>query len=163
MAAPINDWLAQTVEPALEPELPICDPHHHLWDGRADRVEPRYMLDELMADTGSGHNIVSTVFVEAALHVPARAGQPHAHRRRGGVRAGHRGPVRQRDVRRHPRRPRHRRPRQPAPGSRRAPGAGGLAGGQPQPLQRHPPRRELGPSSRSAQSRRVSPAQPAGQ
>ncbi len=65
MAAPINDWLAQTVEPALEPELPICDPHHHLWDGRADRVEPRYMLDELLADTGSGHNIVSTVFVEA--------------------------------------------------------------------------------------------------
>ena len=65
MAAPINDWLAQTVEPALEPELPVCDPHHHLWDGRADRVEPRYMLDELLADTGSGHNIVSTVFVEA--------------------------------------------------------------------------------------------------
>ena len=65
MAAPINDWLAQTVEPTLEPELPICDPHHHFWDQRPDRVEPRYMLDQLMADTGSGHNIVSTVFVEA--------------------------------------------------------------------------------------------------
>ena len=65
MAAPINDWLARTVEPALEPDLPICDPHHHLWDGRADRVEPRYFLDELEADTGSGHNIVSTVFIEA--------------------------------------------------------------------------------------------------
>ena len=65
MAAPINDWLAQTVEPTLEPDLPICDPHHHFWDQRADRVEPRYMLDELMADTGSGHNVVSTVFVEA--------------------------------------------------------------------------------------------------
>ena len=64
-AAPINDWLARTVEPALEPDLPICDPHHHLWDGRADRVEPRYFLDELEADTGSGHNIVSTVFIEA--------------------------------------------------------------------------------------------------
>ena len=63
--APINDWLARTVEPALEPDLPICDPHHHLWDGRADRVEPRYFLDELEADTGSGHNIVSTVFIEA--------------------------------------------------------------------------------------------------
>ena len=65
MAAPINDWLAQTVEPTLEPDLPICDPHHHFWDQRPDRVEPRYMLDQLMADTGSGHNIVSTVFVEA--------------------------------------------------------------------------------------------------
>ena len=65
MAAPINDWLAKTVEPALEPDLPICDPHHHLWDGRTDRVEPRYFLDELEADTGSGHNIVSTVFIEA--------------------------------------------------------------------------------------------------
>ena len=65
MAAPINDWLAKTVEPALEPDLPICDPHHHLWDGRTDRVEPRYFLDELEADVGSGHNIVSTVFIEA--------------------------------------------------------------------------------------------------
>ena len=24
-----NDWLALTQEPTLEPELPICDPHHH--------------------------------------------------------------------------------------------------------------------------------------
>ena len=48
------------VEDVLEPERPICDPHHHLWDhpGR------RYLLDELLADTGSGHNVVATVFVE---------------------------------------------------------------------------------------------------
>src|SRR6185436_13379678 len=26
-----NDWLALTQEPTLEPELPICDPHHHFW------------------------------------------------------------------------------------------------------------------------------------
>jgi predicted TIM-barrel fold metal-dependent hydrolase len=47
-------------EDVLEPERPICDPHHHLWDhpGR------RYLLDELLADTGSGHNVVTTVFVE---------------------------------------------------------------------------------------------------
>ncbi|MBW1886467.1 MAG: amidohydrolase, partial [Deltaproteobacteria bacterium] len=25
-------WLASGEEEALEPELPICDPHHHLWD-----------------------------------------------------------------------------------------------------------------------------------
>jgi predicted TIM-barrel fold metal-dependent hydrolase len=48
------------MEEILEPERPICDPHHHLWDhpGR------RYLLDELLADTGSGHNVVATVFVE---------------------------------------------------------------------------------------------------
>ncbi len=57
-------WLALTVEETLEPDLPICDPHHHLWDGRDDFIEPRYLLDEVLADVGSGHNIVSTVFVE---------------------------------------------------------------------------------------------------
>ena len=25
-------WLGKTVESALEPDLPICDPHHHFWD-----------------------------------------------------------------------------------------------------------------------------------
>ena len=60
-----NDaWLAQVTEDALEPDLPICDPHHHLWDKREGRVERRYMLDEILKDTGSGHTIVSTVFIE---------------------------------------------------------------------------------------------------
>ena len=55
-----DQWLAQVKEDILEPDLPICDPHHHLWDhpGR------RYLIDELIADTGSGHNVTSTVFVE---------------------------------------------------------------------------------------------------
>ena len=59
-----DDWLARTVEPTLEPELPICDPHHHLWDFRGDGVAPRYLLDEMLEDVSSGHNIVSTVFIE---------------------------------------------------------------------------------------------------
>jgi len=59
-----DDWLAQVEEDALEPALPICDPHHHLWDKRAGRVERRYMLDEVLHDIGSGHNVVSTVFIE---------------------------------------------------------------------------------------------------
>ncbi len=56
-----DDWLARRQEPALEPELPIVDPHHHLW------VRPgwRYMLDDFLADTRTGHNIVATVFVQA--------------------------------------------------------------------------------------------------
>src|ERR1700720_3799275 len=61
-----NDWLALTQEPILEPDLPICDPHHHFWDFRTGRIPyQRYLLHELMADVGSGHNIRSTVFIEA--------------------------------------------------------------------------------------------------
>ena len=55
-------WLAKRVEDALDPALPIIDPHHHLWERPGDR----YFLDELLADTGSGHNIVATVFVQCA-------------------------------------------------------------------------------------------------
>ena len=61
-----NDWLALTAEPTLEPALPICDAHHHFWDGRAERVPyQRYLLHELVADIRSGHNVRSTVFIEA--------------------------------------------------------------------------------------------------
>ena len=51
--APDPKWAAQTREPALEPGLPIVDPHHHLWE----RPGWRYMLDDLLADTNSGHNV----------------------------------------------------------------------------------------------------------
>jgi L-fuconolactonase len=60
-----QDWLALTVEQALDPDLPICDPHHHLWDKRAGRLSERYLLDEILEDIGGGHNVVSTVFIEA--------------------------------------------------------------------------------------------------
>jgi L-fuconolactonase len=60
-----NDWHALTAEPALEPDLPICDPHHHFWDRRVERVPyQRYLLDELNADVYCGHNVRSTVFIE---------------------------------------------------------------------------------------------------
>jgi predicted TIM-barrel fold metal-dependent hydrolase len=61
-----NDWLALTPESPLEPELPICDPHHHFWDFRTERTPyQRYLLHELADDMNSGHNVRSTVFVEA--------------------------------------------------------------------------------------------------
>ncbi len=61
-----DDWLALTPEPTLEPEIPICDPHHHFWDYRTQRIPyQRYLLHELAADINSGHNVRSTVFVEA--------------------------------------------------------------------------------------------------
>ena len=53
-------WLAKRQETILEPDLPIVDPHHHLWD------EPRvrYMGEEFAADLGAGHNVVATVFAD---------------------------------------------------------------------------------------------------
>ena len=55
-----ESWLAQRTEEALDPDLVICDPHHHLWDHPSDR----YLLEELRADTGAGHRVERTVFVE---------------------------------------------------------------------------------------------------
>ena len=69
-----DQWLAQVQEDIIEPDLPICDPHHHLWD---DANNP-YLLPELLADTGAGHNVVSTVFVECASMY--RADGPEAMR-----------------------------------------------------------------------------------
>src|SRR5260221_6661055 len=58
---PDDAWLAkQEKEPILEPELPIIDTHHHLWD----RGGWTYLLPELLADFNTGHNIVATVFEE---------------------------------------------------------------------------------------------------
>lgn len=55
-----NAWLAQVQETIIDPDRRIIDPHHHLWDFPGSR----YMLDELLADVQSGHNVVATVFVE---------------------------------------------------------------------------------------------------
>ncbi|WP_417520160.1 amidohydrolase family protein [Minwuia sp.] len=62
-------WLDQVTEPIIEPERRIIDPHHHLWDTPKVKALAgnRYLLDELLADTGSGHNIVATVFVECGV------------------------------------------------------------------------------------------------
>jgi len=60
-----QDWLDRWQEEILEPGLPIVDPHHHLWD----RPGWRYLLDELLADLNSGHNVVATVFLQCrAMH-----------------------------------------------------------------------------------------------
>ena len=56
-------WIAKIREDALEPDLPICDPHHHLWLDEGHTGWP-YALEDLHADTGAGHNVVRTVFLE---------------------------------------------------------------------------------------------------
>ena len=68
--ADIENWIAkETPEEVLEPELPIIDPHHHLWDlrgrnGMGFRQEV-YLCEEISRDiTDSGHNIAQTVFAQ---------------------------------------------------------------------------------------------------
>jgi predicted TIM-barrel fold metal-dependent hydrolase len=78
-ADPREDWLALRKEEVIDPTRPIVDPHHHLWD----RGGQRYLIEELAADIGSGHNIVATVYVEARSMY--RAGGPEALRPVGEV------------------------------------------------------------------------------
>ena len=67
MAIGDSEWLEQTQEPPLDPDLPICDPHHHLWVHRPEPLAyQQYLLPELMADLTSGHNVLSTVFIEVS-------------------------------------------------------------------------------------------------
>ena len=55
------EWLERRHEEIIEPDLPIVDPHHHL----VERPETgRYLLPDLLADIGSGHNITATVYLE---------------------------------------------------------------------------------------------------
>jgi len=79
-------------EAILEPDLPIIDPHHHLWDRPAALIAalppprhgfdhllrrvPRYLLDELLADLTSGHKVVATVYLECGSMYRAAGSAP---------------------------------------------------------------------------------------
>ena len=97
-----NDWLGLTQEEVLEPELPICDPHHHLWDQRPERIPyQRYLLPELLADVNQGHNVRSTVFIEARVMYRRSGTGRDEDGGRGRVRPGPGCHERQRDLRAH--------------------------------------------------------------
>ncbi|MGE0386853.1 MAG: amidohydrolase [Gammaproteobacteria bacterium] len=49
-----------TTEDVLDPQLALCDPHHHLMDNEWIR----YGLDDLMADLRSGHRVTHTMYME---------------------------------------------------------------------------------------------------
>jgi predicted TIM-barrel fold metal-dependent hydrolase len=90
-------------EPIIEPDLPIVDPHHHLWIrpeamlaaleteenltamtlASTFRRHARYLLDEFLADVRTGHNVRATVFVE--VHTMYRATGPEAMRSIGEI------------------------------------------------------------------------------
>jgi L-fuconolactonase len=72
---PDEAWLANAPpEPILEPELPIIDTHHHLWE----RKGHRYLLHEFLDDVRTGHNLVASVFMEC--HAMYRARGPEEMR-----------------------------------------------------------------------------------
>ena len=66
----IENWIAkETPETTIEPELPIIDPHHHLWDLRKNNQmgfrQEVYLCEEISRDIqDSGHNVVQTVFAQ---------------------------------------------------------------------------------------------------
>ena len=68
--ADIESWMGkETPEEVLEPNLPIIDPHHHLWDLRRSNGmgfrQAVYLCEEISRDiSDSGHNIVQTVFAQ---------------------------------------------------------------------------------------------------
>jgi predicted TIM-barrel fold metal-dependent hydrolase len=78
-ADPREDWLAQRREEIIDPQRPIVDPHHHLWD----RGGQRYLIEEMTDDIASGHNIVATVYVDCRSMY--RATGPEAFRPVGEV------------------------------------------------------------------------------
>ncbi|MES5488438.1 amidohydrolase family protein [Bradyrhizobium sp. INPA03-11B] len=78
-ANPLEDWLAQYTEEIIDPDRPIVDPHHHLWD----RGGLRYLIEEMRDDIASGHNIVATVYVDCRSMY--RADGPEAFRPVGEV------------------------------------------------------------------------------
>jgi predicted TIM-barrel fold metal-dependent hydrolase len=58
--AELRAWHARYAEPALEPDLPIVDAHHHMWD----RPPEHYGLYELLEEFNCGHAVRASVFVE---------------------------------------------------------------------------------------------------
>ncbi|MCX8225128.1 MAG: hypothetical protein OTI35_03570 [Sulfitobacter sp.] len=59
-----DDWLSLVQEAIIDPVREIVDPHHHLWRHGTDENPAVYEMDALWRDTGSGHNVVQTMFIE---------------------------------------------------------------------------------------------------
>jgi predicted TIM-barrel fold metal-dependent hydrolase len=59
-----DNWLQSVSEAVLDPEREIIDPHHHLW--RELGLGP-YLLPEFLADTGAGHRVIKSVFIECGV------------------------------------------------------------------------------------------------
>lgn len=61
LAAPVRKaWLNQWREAPLLADVPVIDAHHHLWDRPGDR----FLAEDYLEDTNSGHKIIASVYVE---------------------------------------------------------------------------------------------------
>ena len=66
-----DQWLSLVTEKVLEPEIPICDAHHHIWNFESDgkmgglMVGQRYLAADYVKDVGGGHNIKQSVVVQS--------------------------------------------------------------------------------------------------
>lgn len=69
-------WREQIVEAPIDPDMPIIDPHHHIWPQAPMADAETWDADDLLAyKSGSGHNIVATMFVESGIRYRT-SGQP---------------------------------------------------------------------------------------
>ena len=116
------------------PRRPIVDPHHHLWD----RGGLRYMIEEMVSDIASGHNIIATVYVDCRSMYRAQRARGVPPGRRSRIRQRRRRDGRERRLRQGRDLRRHRQPRQSAARRRRQAGAGGRDRRRQWPLPRHP-------------------------
>ena len=84
VSLPDTGWLARLApEDVIEPDLPIIDTHHHLWDRlpaalvqAPDAPSSTYLLDEFAADFNSGHRLIGTVYLQC--HAQYRETGPEA-------------------------------------------------------------------------------------
>jgi predicted TIM-barrel fold metal-dependent hydrolase len=58
------DWLALVREEALEPDLPIIDPHHHF----SCHADETYDAMALAAEIAGGHRIEQTIYIECRAY-----------------------------------------------------------------------------------------------
>ena len=99
----LREWLARTSEEVIDPEQPIIDPHHHLWDRRPRPESPEgsltqseidalpkwigrlplcYLADDLMDDVrGGGHTSLVLEKSIISQNIPAPNPPPSAKRR----------------------------------------------------------------------------------
>ena len=83
-APPDPEWHTLVAEPVIDPERPIVDPHHHLWDLRTFNTEPHvnfeqkvYLCEDISNDiTSAGHNVVQTVFAQCGAFYRADGPEP---------------------------------------------------------------------------------------
>ena len=70
---PDETWLnKRPAEDIVDPDLPIIDTHHHLWDNKRHRYLLPQLLDDLGTRQGGGHNVVATVYMECGSMYRAR-------------------------------------------------------------------------------------------